>query len=228
VSRDISATNASASEDQVIHLVHFVRLDFPEGTTRICDAARDYTTDIGFGQEVFAGVGTLGTIDAIEENAEAQSTGIRLTLSGIDPTIISRATSSKYQGRTCDVAVGFVSEAGILLDNPTIVWSGMMDRMTASVADEAAITLTAEDYMALWSTPPVARYTHNDQLRLDPTDNFFDQVLTLANKKIKWGAYTVTAPPSTFYPLTGNGGQNLPFTDQPNLPPTNPHNGEIL
>jgi hypothetical protein len=175
---------AAAAVDVVVRPIALAFLDFQSGAV--------YANSTGFpifwdGQE-WDGVGQLGAIGPIEESIESKSTGLALTLSGVDAENLAKAIGDRYQGRTGRVYIALLDNAYEIIGEPVLSFEGPMDSMPVKVAGETiSITVNITDGRADWEQPRTVRYTNEDQQARYPGDKGFEFVPQMVEKNIIWG-----------------------------------------
>ena len=175
---------ASALTSENVIPVMFVEMDFSSGFLRVNSAVSMYEVE----GNNYAGVGTLGKIDPIDESTELQAYGLQLSLSGIPNTLIGTALTEHYQGRALRVLVGALDASHVLLASPVLVFAGRMDNMQITLGPEtASISLTAENRLVDWDRPRIRRYNNADQQAEYPGDLGFEFVEQMVNKTLFWG-----------------------------------------
>ncbi|MDQ5975733.1 MAG: hypothetical protein QG661_2942, partial [Actinomycetota bacterium] len=124
------------------------------------------------------------------EDIDVIARPLRMTLSGIDSSLITTAMTEEYQGRSATIYLAFVNpETNALVDTPETVWEGRMDSMSIEISrGQATINLSCEP--RLRREPRIARYSSEDQQLAYATDTFFDLVMTIPTFKGFWGART--------------------------------------
>jgi len=65
------------------------------------------TDDITVNSETYTGAGSLLGISGVEEDLELKSSGISISVSGMDSTILNYALTENYQNRPITVFLGF-------------------------------------------------------------------------------------------------------------------------
>ena len=195
MSRIVSATNATEADKPSITIVVMADLDFSSGMLRVHDGSGN----ISSGGNTYLGAGQLAGLDVVDENIDIVARGIKLSLSGVDSSIVVPAMTEVYQNRDVTLYLGFVSSStGALLATPETIWEGRMNQMTINLdKGSAAVELTCEH--RLRREPRVARYTDEDQRQIFPGDRFFDLTYAIPGFVSKWGAR------DTYY---GGGGFN--------------------
>lgn len=191
MSRTLSAGVQTAIAASTYRDVYFVALHYDGGIERACTAPFSiwFDDDGDTVTSEFVGVGTLGQISAIEEGSELRAYGITLSLTGVDPAQLSIALNEKYQGRLAKVWLGFLENDYTLIDDPVLVFSGMMDTMPIELGQTATISLTVENVMSRWENPNPRnqRYTSADQQDTYPGDLFFEFSSSVPARELVWG-----------------------------------------
>lgn len=165
--------------------------------------------NISSGGKTYLGTGELLNISGLDEVADMSAKGATITLSGLDPALISTALQEPYQGRECRIFFGMMpteteyllTESGEVLTTESgepigieqntamsLVFAGRVDRMPiSSDGQTASITVTVESRWVDLERPKVRRYTHENQISRFPNDTFFSFVADLQHKRIEWG-----------------------------------------
>lgn len=189
--------NQAVFEQEHVDYGIAVALDFLSGMVR----AHMGVGNLVFNGNTYQGVGTAGSggfggLSAVVEKPDARDTSeLYLLLSGIDPFLLSEVPQrAEYYGR-------FASIFFIPVDSTTMkplgpaepaIFEGFMDQLAYSRKQaSASIQLTVKHYDSLFQNTIGLLYTDESQKSLFSTDNFFDQVSSLANKKVQWGGTTV-------------------------------------
>lgn len=179
-----SNANRDAADAAHAEVVSFVELDLPSGYLRL----HTRTGTVTWGGNSFLGVGKLGVISEVTEDAQFRPSGITLTLSGVDSALLTAALTEKYHGRLCRVWKGLLDvDTFALVADPQLEFRGLMDFMKVSLgANSATITVTAEGENARWQRHQGLMYTHESQQLTYPGDNGLDQVMAIQSRKIDW------------------------------------------
>ena len=165
--------------------------------------------NISSGGKTYLGTGELLHISGLDEVADMSAKGATITLSGLDPALISTALQEPYQGRECRIYFGMMptgtdyltTEAGevlttesgepIMLEDFTamsLAFAGRIDRMPISSDGESCtIVATVESRWVDLERPKIRRYTQESHVTRFPSDTFFSFVADLQHKKIEWG-----------------------------------------
>jgi hypothetical protein len=142
---------------------------------------------IAWGGHTWLGVGTLGTISGLEEGATVEARGITISLSGVDPTLLSDILTEFQLGAPAVVYLGMFTGTTLIAD-PIVAWSGRMDQPTIDVTGQnAVISIGCESRLIDMNCSVLKRYT-NDQQQLDyPGDRGMEFVNSLIMSRIFWG-----------------------------------------
>ena len=181
--KTLSTNNSNVLNDDVLRPIYFLKLEFPSGNVFLNSSDRDIT----WGGNSYIGSGTIGTLSDIEETAELQANGIKLTLSGIPSTYVSIALTTEYQGSTATEYLGFLNNDYVLVDDPFIIFVGKVDTMSISLSDTATIELEIENRLVDWERPKISRFTNEEQQNLYSGDKGLEFVDSVAEKEVFWG-----------------------------------------
>lgn len=196
MTRWASNTNETQAAKVATYLTILCDLAFDSGTIRVHDAAGT----LSFGGNDYLGIGQFGSFDIIDENIDNVARGIRLTLSGVDSSLISTVMTEVYQGRSVTLYLGLLAEDMTFIDTPEELWSGRIDTMSITTDQNAATISVACEYR-LRKEPVIARYTDTDQRIAYAGDRFFDLTQKIPQFKATWGD-----KPNTYGGGYGGGG----------------------
>ena len=182
MTRDVDALNATESAASVARPVVFAKLDFATAPVYVNTSHMTLT----FGDNDYLGVGNFGGVSAITETADTQATGIELSLSGVDASLLSIALNEDYQGRGAEIYLGFLDTGYSLIADPDLVFRGRMDIMPISIGEAAEIKLTVESRLADLLRPRVILFNNSDQQDIYPADKGLEFVEEMVEKQIVW------------------------------------------
>jgi hypothetical protein len=182
--RFVSAANEAAADRSTVRIFIACDLDFASGHVR----AHDGLGVLTWGSNDYDGVGRFGGIELAEETIDVIAKAVRMSLSGVDSSLMTTAMTEEYQGRQAILYFGLVDhQTNQLIDTPEILWEGLMDQMGVKLAQgTGAISLSCEH--RLRREPRIARYTDADQQLAYPTDRFFDLLGKIQGFRGTWGA----------------------------------------
>jgi len=192
--RTISATNEAAFLSQYLRIVMFVRLDLSSGVQR-------FHTEIGpkiavhpiFGSETYLGLGDFGGINGeVRESTQGSPIGISLMLTGVSASLVNKSFVDDYFRRDADVMIGLQNEAGNLIDDPEILFSGYMDTVNISFTkNNATIQMQLESRGTNLLTSSDVRFTDEDLQREYPGDRGGEYIYRMSDLTLRWGAQGV-------------------------------------
>lgn len=189
MTRDISNDNQTASEASTIAPVLFLDLGFDNGTVRM----HSWLGDITWDGNTYTGIGQLGAVSPVEEDAELTRTPLKLTLSGIPTAMISIVLNEQYQGRSATLYLGYLNPSTLqLINDPLILYRGRMDTADIEQGENLTVTLSVESRFAAWDRPLVRRYNNADQQSRYPGDRGLEFVEQSTEKQIVWGGIVPT------------------------------------
>lgn len=193
MSRTLTAAVDTALQQPNIPMLILISMDFASGFLRMCNASYNFT----YGGFTYLGAGRLANVKNMEEGTDQKMYGTELSLSGIDPGIVSIALAEPYQQRPITILFAPLDSNYQIIANPPVVWKGRMDQMNIEMGETATITLTAESRLTDWNRPNIRRYNDEDQKAFFPTDKGFEYVAQMVDKSLNWGIpipRDVTAP----------------------------------
>ena len=112
-------TAAAAETGEIFHLFD---LGFSGGTLYLTDASNDVT----WNSNAYVAIGGL-SYDAIQETSVLGAQTVRLTLDGVDTSIITRILQQNYIGQTAIIRFAHMATDGTITSNPVIVLQGLMN-----------------------------------------------------------------------------------------------------
>jgi len=194
--RDISATNITAMMSAVVRPIIFARFDFASGVKR-------FHTEIGpriavhpiFGSETYLGVGSFGGMTSdVKETISLSHASLQLSLTGVDPALISDALTDDYHRRDVDLMIGLDDVNGVLVDDPVLLWSGFMDHAIINLGEQSAeMTLVCEDRSTNLRGRCDLRFTDEDMQAVHTGDRIAEYAYRMVDLQIKWGGDQVNS-----------------------------------
>jgi hypothetical protein len=146
----------------------------------------------GVGNLVYAGntylgVGDFGKIGKITEGTDVQAYGTTITLSGIDPVLLSECMTDIQLGAPATIYFALLDSHGAIFGTPYPAFVGTVDQPTINSGIETiSITLAIENKLANLLRANMRRYTAADQQLYYPGDTFFNWVPTLNDQALIW------------------------------------------
>lgn len=195
--RTISAANETATLSQVVKAVLFARLDFFSGVIRVhTDIGPRTATHPVFGAEVYDGIGDFGGISSdVVESVNPAPVQLRLSLTGIKSSLIATALTDDYFRRDAEIMLGLDDSAGVLVDDPEILFSGYMDKIDMTLGDgSGTMTLNLESRATNLLRSSDQRYTDEDKQAESPGDRAANYIYRMLDLQLRWGDAFFNSP----------------------------------
>jgi hypothetical protein len=189
-------------------MVTLVDMDFSSGHVRVHDGLGP----LAFSGNTYDGVGKYGGIEAVTETLDVIARPLKLTLSGVDASLVTTTMTETYQNRSCTVYLGILDQTTMtFVATPETVWEGRMDTMQIEIADgSATIKLNCEH--RLYREPRIARYTDQDEQLAYSGDTFFNLMYQIPGFRSQWGSVNTNYSGGVG---TGSGGGLRPSNPLP-------------
>ncbi len=131
--RGLPATYITALDSAFWRPVLFVEITLATVTWRF----HDYVGSIDWGGNTWTGVGSLGSIDAVEEGEEVSPYALQLTLSGIDTTVIPEARDGGLEDAPVRIYFGMLGQGAALIGDAGTATGGAASTITLQVGSSA-------------------------------------------------------------------------------------------
>ena len=186
----------SKLDDAEVSPFYAVEIFFSTETVRVWTGFGDITVNSTGGSQSYSGVGEILSISDVGESQDISAKGVNLTLSGIPSNLLVHALSTPYQGRLCNIHLGFIDWSSPANQSGILVFTGYMDTMAIDEGPETStITTSIESRLIDLERPRNRRYTSESQKQRNtsalPTnttgDLAFDFVESLQNQRLQWG-----------------------------------------
>ena len=169
----------------VTRVVYFVEFQFKSGTSRISTA----NIPITWGGFEWSGVGTLGSIGAIEESDGLDAKPLNFTINAAQPAWLALAVGAveEYRGRRAKMYMCPLNDAFQMVGVPEKCWSGVMDSLNVGVNDESgSITLRCETSAYGLKRRPSLRLNAAQHKKDHPDDTGLDYLNGLISNPAVW------------------------------------------
>lgn len=187
--RPMSSAMLAAIQASALAPALFVQAQFVTGTVYFWSG----TGNISWNAHTWVGVGSLGSVSAVNESASLEATGIALTLSGIDATLLADVLQEMQLGAPVVVYFGLFA-AGSLIADPVPSWAGRMDQPTIDIGGQTAtITINCENRLVDMNVAVDRRYTFDDSQMDNPGDLGLQFVNSIQEITIWWGKTPVSS-----------------------------------
>ena len=121
---DATIADLLAQDHQILFFA--VKAEFDSGDVRVWSG----DGDLSVGGENYLGVGTLLQISGAEDNLELTSTGVSVSLAGMDTTVLNLALTENYQNRFLTIFLGFLSGSTDVSVGTMTIFKGRMQSMS--------------------------------------------------------------------------------------------------
>lgn len=184
MSRDLSSGALAEVTADSCAPVLFYEGEFSGGTVRLWTGVGS----VSWNAQTWTGAGSLLAVSGITETVDLRAVGITVSLSGMPSSLISIALAQANQGLPGRVYLGFLTDAGAIVADPYLSFSGRLDVPEISDDGETCtISISYESRLIDLERPRARRYTAADQKARHPTDLGFDNVPGLQDAVIIWG-----------------------------------------
>jgi len=164
-------------------MAQFVEMQLEGGTIYVNTTG----WDISWNGHTWLGTFGFGRINQIDDQP-GELKGLSFELGGIESTKVSLVLTENVQGRPVIVYTAIFNGASQVVD-AIVEWRGRLDTMAISESDgKASISVTAEHFGIDLLRGSSIRFSDQDQKRLHPGDNFFEYMVSQADKKLVWPA----------------------------------------
>tara|TARA_X000001388_G_scaffold73163_1_gene64581 strand:- start:4948 stop:5523 length:576 start_codon:yes stop_codon:yes gene_type:complete len=187
MSRSIGSDFSSQLSAGINRPFYALSVAFKDSTLRLWTGIGD----LFFDGNTFIGSGNLLSISNVNETADIRASGIKVSLSGLDSSILSSSISQDSEGGVVKLYFGVLKTEDNrtqVVDSPYQLFEGSLDTIQISETGESAmITVTVENKLIMLEIPRNRRYTDQDQKNLFAGDKGLEFVDDLQDKELIWG-----------------------------------------
>ena len=199
----ISAANQAALESAHSGRIYFLFLDLVGDPLYACTGTKSYSFD----SQNWLGIGEVAGISDMTDAADLAARPITITLSGVDAWVVEPILSrTNYKGRDVKIYRGLMDSDEDMVDDPYLIWEGLMDIGSMMYADTYAAQVTCEPKTAQLLRPNISRYSDEDHQQRHSGDKFYEYLSQMENKDVMWGGYRVAPSTGTFGGSAGGTG----------------------
>ncbi|ATA22630.1 hypothetical protein BIY26_09545 [Brenneria goodwinii] len=159
------------------------KIHFKSGTTY----AHTGTGQLTLGGEVYYGVGMFGSIDDVKEEHTTSPTQLKLTLTGLDTSLIAKTMNESCVGRNAELYIVALSDEGVPLGYE-LIFKGRISSTGINAGDNNTVQYTASNVFEDWQRPFPGRFTDESHQSAYPGDRIFRYVAQMAERSIYWGS----------------------------------------
>lgn len=183
MARTLASTIVAEATSSSLRPVTFVDLEFDGGAIWLWNGIGSITV----ASTTYSGVGSFLSVSSITEIEAVKSTGVNISLNGIQSNILANAFNEDYQDRPVTIYLGFMDSDNAFIDRVQL-FKGRLDVMTIHESGGvASITVSAENILVGLERVRHRRFTHEDQQKQFPNDSGFQYVVSLQQKELTWG-----------------------------------------
>ena len=196
-------TAAQAAAGEIFHLFDF---EFSDGTLYLTDASNDVT----WSGNTYTSVSGLSH-DTIQETTELGAQSVRVTISGVDTSVMTRMVQENYVGQTAIIRHAHIASDGTITSNPVIVFQGLMNtpfEMQETFEREggsATISTRLVSPFAIISKVNGVRSNVPSHQKYYPADTIMRHLANISDQPVMWG----NATPVLFSGGGGGGGGDV-------------------
>ena len=174
-------------EKPVTRTIYFLELQFLSTTSYICSA----NVTLHWNSHDWVGLGTIGSISAVEESEGVESKSLTFTLNVAQTSVLALAVGDveEYRGKNAKMYFCPLNESFQLIGTPVQCWRGIMDTMAISVEGEGGgIQLKCETSAYGLKRQPGLRLNSAQQKSRYPTDTGLDYLTDLIANPVVWAS----------------------------------------
>lgn len=143
--------------------------------------------NIVYSGNTYLGVGDFGKLGSVVEGTDVQAYGTSISLSGIDPLLLSECMDDIQLGAPATIYFALLDGNGNIFGTPYPLFVGTVDQPSVKVGMKTlTISLALENKLANLQRANMRRYTAADQQLYYPGDSFFNFVELLSDAAILW------------------------------------------
>jgi hypothetical protein len=140
-----------------------------------------------YGGNTYLGVGSFGKIGSVVEGSDVNAYGTSITLSGIDPTLLSESLTDIQIGAPATIYFILLDSLGDIYGVPYPLFVGTVDKPSITMGMKTlSITLNLENRLSDLQRANMRKYTSADQRLYYPLDDAFNFVEELNDQALRW------------------------------------------
>lgn len=181
--RQMHSATANALAQPVVRLAMMARIQFRGGGQFAFNTLR---RPITWQNVTYMPTGNLGEISPVDESVEGNPSTYRITLSGIDKSLLSSLDRADYLNHTVTAWLLVLDEGHNVIGDPVHWWSGLTDSLSIEVGKTAQVMIEVKDRRVIWQNPQPRYWTDQAQRRRNPNDKGLELVSKLNEIEIEW------------------------------------------
>ncbi len=197
MTRTMAAGMVTAAKAETGEYCYLLSFAFSGGTLYLTTAS----TDIDWSGNTYQAIGGL-TFEAVRETRELTDQSLRVTLDGVDQTVITKVLQQNYIGQTATLHIAHFSSGAIIAD-PVPLWSGYMNDSwqirgsRGSGGGTSRITTSIVSPFVIFRQTRGIRANVPSHSSIYSGDLFWRHLLSIQGRPIYWGQEA---------PISGTGG----------------------
>lgn len=136
---------------------------------------------------VYQGVGSLGRLDEVKESPTTSPTQVKMTLSGLDMSLLSSTLNEQCVGRTAEILVVAFDNDTLAVRACNLLFKGRVSSTGAKAGKDSSLQYTVSNVFEDWQRPWPERYTDESHQMRYPGDRIFRYVAQMSERSIYWG-----------------------------------------
>ncbi len=135
----------------------------------------------------YVAVGGLGAVTSIQNRALTVPSPVTFTLGGVHGRTVDVAADAAKFGAPVKLYRLFRDDAGAIIAEPLLRWSGTIDHASTAHGDQSAVNIVCTSGLAVLDKKPGGRFTAEDHERRFSGDTYFRYLQDMKTKVIQWG-----------------------------------------
>ena len=190
MTRSLSASMVTAAQADEGEVFHLISLAFSGGTIYLTTAPHDIT----WNGDTYTAVGGHLGFEAVQETTDLTGQGVRLTLDGVDQTVISPILAQNYIGRNATIYQGHIDSSGDIIVDPEEIFTGLLN--SAFEIDESRDPESSGTVIVRTTVvSPLVGFRQQRGIRMTlashqhhyPNDTIMRHVSTISARQVVWG-----------------------------------------
>lgn len=194
----VSGSQQTQFEARHLRMVMFAQLEFLAGdfVTPATIRVSTWNHDITWGSYTWQGLGNLVSVQDVKDSENLETSSVDLKLNAANSTILSMAMAEAetYRGRAALLYLCPVTDGGVLVDTPILFWTGEMDTLAVTYAQEGGeISMRCYPTSSRLARPSGLRANHEQHIQTYPTELGFQYLADLIAHPQVWLTKTFQA-----------------------------------
>ncbi len=174
---------------ETVRLIMAVEIEWPNEMTR----AHTGIGDLHLNEELFKGVGNIGSISSIEQKSGDSPSRLQLGLSSFDDSVRGEVLRAQYHGRAVTVWMVALNEH-YQPEASQVIWKGSIVDATVSIGESNQLEVVVSNRMEDWDKKRPDRFTDESQQARHTGDRLFRYITIMTEWPIYWGSDKQATP----------------------------------